>query len=157
MTALALQQSVVFEPKYHAFVLQCKRDDHAKYMREWRLKHPEYRKRQKEAFARFLELHPDYQYEYNQKWKKAHPFNVLQTTRRYCQRHPEYRREHRKRYAKRHPDRKSARKKALRLTVEGCIHCGSNEKIERHHPDYAQPLQIIPLCHNCHVKEHREA
>jgi hypothetical protein len=156
LTATTLQQSMIFEPKYHDFVLKCKKEDHARYMREWRLKHPEYRERQKQTIRRWLENHPDYIYKYNKKWRKSHPFNVLETTRKYRKRHPEYRQKHRKRYAERHPDRNFARHKALNLKVEVCVQCGSTEDIHRHHPDYSKPLEIISLCRSCHNKLHKE-
>jgi hypothetical protein len=130
------------------------RKHHAEYMREWRLKHPDYVARTKDNFAKWKENHPDYWYEYNKQWTKAHPFSVLESHRRYCKKHPEYQKEHRKRYAERHPDRKSARHKAFSLNVESCARCGSTWKIERHHPDYSKPLNIVPLCHTCHVREH---
>ena len=35
-----------------------------------------------------------------------------------------------------------------------CEHCGSEERIEKHHPDYSKPLLVIFLCKTCHVTEH---
>jgi len=34
-----------------------------------------------------------------------------------------------------------------------CERCG-NEKAEKHHPDYEQPLKVEFLCRSCHMKEH---
>jgi len=36
-----------------------------------------------------------------------------------------------------------------------CSVCGSTERLERHHPDYSQPLKIVALCVQCHKDLHR--
>lgn len=36
-----------------------------------------------------------------------------------------------------------------------CSQCGSTLKIEAHHPDYDKPLDVVYLCHVCHVAWHR--
>ena len=35
-----------------------------------------------------------------------------------------------------------------------CNSCGSTENLERHHPDYNKPLEIITLCRRCHARLH---
>ena len=37
---------------------------------------------------------------------------------------------------------------------ECCKSCGSTENLDRHHPDYNDPLKIVTLCHSCHMKLH---
>jgi len=37
---------------------------------------------------------------------------------------------------------------------EKCIFCGSNQKLERHHPDYTKPLEFLTVCHRCHLRIH---
>lgn len=34
-----------------------------------------------------------------------------------------------------------------------CADCGAPAK-EYHHPDYAKPLEVVPLCEECHEKRH---
>lgn len=76
-------------------------------------------------------------------------------------RHPErrqkaltYRRQHRRS----HPERLAARQavfyavKSGRLTRQPCRVCGSTQRVQAHHADYARPLDVEWLC----FKHHRE-
>ena len=62
---------------------------------------------------------------------------------------------------------KSRIREASRLAVElgliprkhRCEHCGASDKVERlqrHHPDYSRPLEVIWLCALCHGEMHRK-
>lgn len=42
-----------------------------------------------------------------------------------------------------------------RLTRLPCADCG-NSKSEAHHPDYSKPLEVVWLCHPCHMRIHRK-
>lgn len=53
--------------------------------------------------------------------------------------------------------------KALRVgeleKPSNCSGCGRNEYdvfIEGHHPDYSKPLEVVWLCKECHLSEHRK-
>jgi len=35
-----------------------------------------------------------------------------------------------------------------------CSFCGSDENIEKHHPDYGEPEYVVPLCRSCHGNTH---
>ena len=37
-----------------------------------------------------------------------------------------------------------------------CELCGSQKKIQKHHPDYDKPLDIIFLCEKCHKNHHKQ-
>jgi len=36
-----------------------------------------------------------------------------------------------------------------------CEKCGSDQNLERHHPDYSKPLEVQTLCRSCHILIHR--
>jgi hypothetical protein len=39
-------------------------------------------------------------------------------------------------------------------TGSKCEHCGTTEKLRKHHPDYNKPLEVVTLCAPCHRKLH---
>ena len=41
------------------------------------------------------------------------------------------------------------------IPKEKCEACKSMKKIEAHHPDYKEPLQVLWLCNRCHIRLHR--
>jgi len=59
-------------------------------------------------------------------------------------------------YRAMHPERLKAQQRARRKIkkVRPCEFCGSHEYIQRHHPDYSQPLKIIWCCSVCHHAIH---
>jgi len=42
------------------------------------------------------------------------------------------------------------------LKPDACSKCGSGEKIEGHHEDYSDPLDVIWLCRVCHLEHHAD-
>lgn len=42
-----------------------------------------------------------------------------------------------------------------KLTPQPCLKCGSL-KVEKHHPDYSKPLEVVWLCRPCHRRLHEE-
>lgn len=48
-------------------------------------------------------------------------------------------------------------KRRGKLIPQPCQVCGSEDKIEMHHPDYNQPLLVEWFCRPCHVQLHLEA
>jgi hypothetical protein len=55
-----------------------------------------------------------------------------------------------------HPKRHKARRAAnYHVALAGnCEKCGSFTRLERHHHDYDQPLDVWTVCHQCHVDIH---
>ena len=57
-----------------------------------------------------------------------------------------------------HPDRHKAQNSANNAIRDGklnrgmsCQSCGATERVEKHHPDYSQPLLVVWLCKPCHA------
>lgn len=40
------------------------------------------------------------------------------------------------------------------LVPQPCAHCGTTECVEKHHHDYAKPLDVEWLCKRCHWDHH---
>lgn len=81
----------------------------------------------------------------NRTWDKAHPAKC---------------REYKAKYEKRNPLKYNAHRALNKAIKKGilirlpCEQCGES-KAEGHHPDYHKPLEVIWLCHKCHVELHR--
>lgn len=61
-----------------------------------------------------------------------------------------------KRYYEQNKIKRAAKKKAWYYIPLGdkCEKCGSRENLERHHPDYTNPLEVQTLCRSCHALLH---
>ena len=64
-----------------------------------------------------------------------------------------FRRSSRK-HAIKYPDRILARKARFKFGVEPCVVCSSVDNIDRHHPDYNKPDNIVFLCRTHHHELH---
>lgn len=71
------------------------------------------------------------------------------------QKNPNYAREGQGKYRKRHPEKIKAQLKARYIELgDYCEKCGSTENLEKHHPDYSKPIEIMTLCKDCHIEIH---
>ena len=75
---------------------------------------------------------------YMREWRKSHPLNDEQRLKSNCRRYTNIYRE-----------------RGL-LKDKPCLVCGS-EKVEAHHIDYKQPLNVRWLCHKDHLELHKFA
>ena len=50
---------------------------------------------------------------------------------------------------------KQAIKGGLLIKPNSCSHCKLELRVEAHHPDYSEPLEVIWLCITCHNLEHK--
>jgi len=134
-----------------------KRVLHREYMRVWRANNPE---RVREISRRYKISHPDIIRKALYKWRSKHREIAVEINRRWRERHPKENRESQiasiEKWNAKYPEKVLANKIAQRLIPIGsvCERCGGIAK-HRHHPNYSKPLEVIHLCHNCHMLLHR--
>lgn len=104
-------------------------------------------------------------------YREAHLEETRKRTRQYHISHRELERERGKQYykehreevlarmnsyqLKRHKDYEARYKARYAVPLESqCLLCGSTKNLERHHPNYAEPLKVLTLCHTCHNRLH---
>ena len=80
--------------------------------------------------------------EYQRKYRKNHLKVYSERQKKYSETHPKVIKA--QNYAKYHCE-----------TSSDCEVCGSTENLERHHPDYSEPLMIMTVCRKCHNHIHR--
>ena len=51
--------------------------------------------------------------------------------------------------------KKYARRLADKIPLTECAMCFSKKDLERHHPDYNKPKEVVIMCAPCHKKWHR--
>jgi len=115
------------------------------------------------------------QKEYHKQYYQAHREEVLARTKEYYHMHGthrdgekrksynrEYQQKHREEltrgkrdWRREHPEKALARaiNRAISLGEE-CKLCGSKENLERHHPDYQKPFEVMTVCRSCHRMIH---
>jgi len=48
----------------------------------------------------------------------------------------------------------SAIRRGLILVPDNCHDCGANVTLDCHHDGYDDPMDVVFLCYNCHLKRH---
>lgn len=87
---------------------------------------------------------------YSSQWKRDNPKKRLLQTKRYEEAHP-------KRAYARYKIKKAVEMgKLAKIKTQICADCGAPAQ-EYHHPDYDQPMYVIPLCQKCHYERHQNA
>lgn len=94
-------------------------------------------------------------------WRKANPEKQTEATLKWRNDNPERVRQHesnrticpRKKKARQVIANKVHRGLLDRIDTLVCRRC-SNQAVGYHHPDYDKPWLVIPLCIDCHCKEH---
>jgi len=46
---------------------------------------------------------------------------------------------------------RKAAQRAVSLAGKQCSECNGTHRLQRHHPDYSKPSEIVILCQRCHV------
>lgn len=96
---------------------------------------------------------------YNAKHKDDRHDFYLQNREKILAQHKHYRETHREerrvyysRYFEEHRKEHHAQSLAWRKIPldDSCSLCGATENLQRHHPDYDKPLEVITVCAYCH-------
>lgn len=89
------------------------------------------------------------------KWLRNNKNKRKEVCKEWNKRNPEKLNEKQKRYAKKYPEKIKARNLSRKVIVGNrCSMCGSNKNLEKHHPNYFKPKEIMTLCINCHRRLH---
>ncbi len=124
----------------------CKKCSYEKYPYEKRKEY--FKNRYKNNRERIIKEHREYRIKNAEKikiyGKKYYENNIME------------KREKQRIYRKEHKEERRAQLIALRKVpiTSACSNCGGNKNLERHHPDYSKPLEIIILCKRCHKRLH---
>jgi len=117
------------------------------------------------ATARWRAAYPEAARAYVARWQAAHPEAIRAANARWRAAHPEANRASKARWRAAHPESVKAHNDANYAIESGrlvypdvCERCGKpNLKFDKHHPDYARPLDVVFLCRHCHALLHRKA
>jgi predicted HNH restriction endonuclease len=90
------------------------------------------------------------------RYKRSNPDKIREDSQKYRIEHQEEVRDYNTEYQRKHPEVRIARNKA-RILPQGivCQICGTMKDLQKHHPDYSKPLEVVILCRSCHEKLHR--
>lgn len=86
-------------------------------------------------------------------WRTNNPSYYRELYRK----NPEYFNSRNRQWRRTHKKANSAETLAgLKTTLENqsCQQCGSTSNLNRHHPDYSKPYEVIILCSKCHNRLH---
>ncbi len=110
------------------------------YLRTWSAKPEQVAKRLAHQRA-----NPELMAAYNRKYRKSHPEKEEARTANWRKANPEKARAH---WAVANAIRSGT---IVRPALCGC--CGRDCKPEAHHADYSKPLDVVWMCHACHIRQ----
>jgi hypothetical protein len=80
-------------------------------------------------------------YRARDKWKILH----IKNYRKYISKYPEKQKAH-----------ELVRKEYGNKIIGNCTWCDAIKSLELHHEDYSKPLEVVPVCFDCHFKIHKD-
>ena len=90
--------------------------------------------------------------------RKANPDLFRRRARKSYRKHRDWYLANQIEYRKKNREKTKAQGAAKWLPLaEFCITCHATESLERHHPDYTKPKEIVTLCRRCHKAIHTAA
>ncbi len=124
------------------------KEETKQYMKEYNIKN---RERLREVKREWTKNNPEITKQSRKKY-----YEKVKNTEKYLSRHNK----NAKVYKKRYPEKVKAQMQSYhKIKIEYkqlCEGCDDNLAVERHHPDYSEPLNVRLLCKDCHRIEHRK-
>lgn len=105
------------------------------------------------ALKKYREKRPEIFRDAQRKWKKKNP----DKPKKWDRENSKYRTDYQREYSKRPEVKKKNKARKLGRTIplkSHCEKCSSRDNLERHHPDYDKPLEVVTLCKSCHIGVH---
>jgi len=91
----------------------------------------------------------------NRAYTRTHRRDRKQYSRDYRKNNRDYRVRELARAKKNRPKRRIEEMARARTNLGlSCVVCGSDKNLERHHPNYNKPLEIVTVCRSCHQRIH---
>ncbi len=137
------------------------REKNQEVMKLWREKNKEYiREYKKEYKKKYRQENKEKISEYGKKYYKEHKEQELLRTRNWelvnHERVKELKIKGAKVMREKYPEKMYARNMSRAIKISGlCVICKQEKAIEKHHPDYDEPMNVVFLCKQCHVKIHK--
>lgn len=122
---------------------------------------PEYDRRyyleNKEKIMERKKKHRQEKKEYDRQYYRENREKILERTKIHQKTRPEINRRAVKKYKEKYPEKMRAGEQARHHVPLDlyCERCESIENLERHHPDYSKPLEVMTVCRRCHTEIHR--
>jgi len=129
------------------------RDERIVYSR----RHYQEHKQEKRTKARraYYENRPE-RLAHQRRYKQKNKDTIREYNQKYYQKHREDLLEYHRAYYAINKEKRDAKNWARNIPIATiCQKCGAIENLEKHHPDYEEPLKIVTLCHRCHMSLHR--
>lgn len=115
-----------------------------------------YREAHLQQRRRYYYRHREECLEYHRQHYRKNRERILARKRKHRQEHHDEILQKQKEYRERNKIKIRAHNLASSIPLgHQCSLCGSTENLERHHPDYSKPLEIVTLCESCHRRIHR--
>lgn len=93
------------------------------------------------------------------KWQKANPTKYKNLQKKMCKKNTKNHLNNVNKWKNCNPEKAKAHYLAehyIALSVF-CEDCRCSENLERHHPNYSKPLEVVTLCKKCHTLRHKKA
>jgi hypothetical protein len=90
------------------------------------------------------------------RYKRNNPDKARELSRKYRDDSPQEVQAYNRERERKHPEERIARNIARCLPPGvDCQMCGATKDLQKHHPDYSKPLEVVILCRSCHERLHR--